>query len=55
MDIKVKSSFQLLIDEILTPFNVFQFCTFGLWCYDGYLWYAMLLLVLTLIQIMVEL
>ncbi|KAM3142599.1 hypothetical protein pb186bvf_005258 [Paramecium bursaria] len=55
MDIPVKSIPGLLLDEILTPFNIFQFGAIALWSYDDYLLYAMLILALTLIQIFVEL
>lgn len=51
MDIPIKPIPLLLLDEILTPFNIFQFAAIALWSYDDYLEYAMLILFLTLLQI----
>lgn len=51
IDIPVKSIPHLLLDEILTPFNIFQFAALALWGFDDYLAYSLLILFITLIQI----
>ena len=38
--IKEKSTFRLLVDEVLHPFYVFQICSIILWCFDDYYYYA---------------
>lgn len=50
MDIEIKPIWELWIDEVLTPFNLFQLFAIILWAYDNYLYYALLILVLTIIQ-----
>ena len=35
-----KSVLQILLEEIFNPFYVFQICSFILWFWDGYMYYA---------------
>jgi cation-transporting ATPase 13A3/4/5 len=49
LDIGEKSIFTLLIDEVLSPFNIFQIFALSLWMYDSYMFYALLILFLTII------
>lgn len=55
MDIPIKSIPGLLIEEVLTPFNIFQMFALILWGVDDYLPYAILIGSLTIIQITYEL
>lgn len=45
--VPVKGFFTLLVLEILNPFYVFQLLSFGLWMYDNYYYYAMVILGMT--------
>lgn len=55
MDIPIKSVPLLLLDEILTPFNLFQLIALLLWSFDSYLMYALMLGILTIIEIILSL
>ncbi|CAD8065143.1 unnamed protein product [Paramecium primaurelia] len=55
MEIPIKPIPLLLLDEILTPFNIFQFSALALWAYDDYLNYSLFILAITIIQIGIEL
>ncbi|CAD8087978.1 unnamed protein product [Paramecium sonneborni] len=55
MEVPIKPIPLLLLDEILTPFNIFQFSALALWAYDDYLNYSLFILVITIIQISIEL
>ncbi|CAD8075516.1 unnamed protein product [Paramecium sonneborni] len=55
MEIPIKSIPLLLLDEILTPFNIFQLSALALWAYDDYLNYSLFILTITIIQISIEL
>jgi cation-transporting ATPase 13A3/4/5 len=48
IDVPVKNYFELLVDEILHPFFVFQIAAVLLWYYDNYAVYATTILVLAL-------
>jgi cation-transporting ATPase 13A3/4/5 len=48
MDVPIKSIPLLLLDEILTPFNIFQLSALALWAYDDYLNYSLLILVISI-------
>jgi cation-transporting ATPase 13A3/4/5 len=48
MDLPVQSIGSLLIEEVLSPFNVFQVFALALWAYDDYAMYACLIGVITL-------
>ena len=48
MNIEIKGYFKLFYEEILTPFYIFQIVSFLGWMYQGYEYYATILLLLTL-------
>ncbi|KAL5035740.1 hypothetical protein BDV3_005595 [Batrachochytrium dendrobatidis] len=47
INIKEKSTFRLLVDEVLHPFFVFQIASIILWCLDSYYQYAICILIIT--------
>ncbi|CAD8086125.1 unnamed protein product [Paramecium sonneborni] len=55
MDIPIKSIPLLILDEILTPFNVFQIFALVVWAVDDYVLYAVLIFVLTFMQMLMQL
>lgn len=48
--LKKKSVTELLKDEIFHPFNVFQFFSIIIWFYEDYYWYAVAILIMTIIS-----
>ncbi|CAK80951.1 unnamed protein product (macronuclear) [Paramecium tetraurelia] len=55
MDVPIKSIPLLILDEILTPFNIFQIFALVIWAVDNYVLYAVLIFVLTLFQMIMQL
>ncbi|KAL1265956.1 hypothetical protein QQF64_003983, partial [Cirrhinus molitorella] len=51
IDVKVPSLFKLLIKEVLNPFYIFQLFSVILWCTDEYYYYAMAIVVMSVISI----
>ncbi|XP_051767927.1 polyamine-transporting ATPase 13A3 isoform X2 [Ctenopharyngodon idella] len=51
IDVKVPSVFKLLIKEVLNPFYIFQLFSVILWCTDEYYYYAMAIVVMSVISI----
>ncbi|KAF4083388.1 hypothetical protein AMELA_G00140630 [Ameiurus melas] len=49
--VKVPSLFKLLIKEVLNPFYIFQLFSVILWCSDEYYYYAMAIMLMSLISI----
>uniref|UniRef100_A0A8C6XF84 Polyamine-transporting ATPase 13A3 n=1 Tax=Naja naja TaxID=35670 RepID=A0A8C6XF84_NAJNA len=49
--VKVPSIFKLLIKEVLNPFYIFQLFSVILWCTDEYYYYAIAIVVMSLISI----
>lgn len=45
----------LLVSEVLTPFVLFQCYSIGLWCYEGYIWYAIAIFLLTAVSVIINL
>lgn len=41
IEIAAKSTWGLLVDEVLHPFYIFQIVSIVLWCLDDYYWYAL--------------
>jgi hypothetical protein len=44
----------LLFHEVLNPFYLFQIAAMGLWFWDGYILYAIIILVLSLLSVIAE-
>uniref|UniRef100_A0A8C1KZK0 ATPase 13A3 n=1 Tax=Cyprinus carpio TaxID=7962 RepID=A0A8C1KZK0_CYPCA len=51
IDVKVPSLFKLLIKEVLNPFYIFQLFSVILWCTDAYYYYAMAIVIMSVISI----
>ncbi|XP_052465415.1 polyamine-transporting ATPase 13A3 isoform X2 [Carassius gibelio] len=51
IDVKVPSLFKLLIKEVLNPFYIFQLFSVILWCTDSYYYYAMAIVIMSVISI----
>ncbi|XP_059385690.1 polyamine-transporting ATPase 13A3-like isoform X2 [Carassius carassius] len=51
IDVKVPSLFKLLIKEVLNPFYIFQLFSVILWCTDQYYYYAMAIVIMSVISI----
>ncbi|KAF5894718.1 putative cation-transporting ATPase 13A3 isoform X1, partial [Clarias magur] len=49
--VKVPSLFKLLIKEVLNPFYIFQLFSVILWCADEYYYYAMAIMLMSIISI----
>ncbi|KAJ2900185.1 hypothetical protein MKZ38_002544 [Zalerion maritima] len=47
IDIEQKTGFQLLVDEVLHPFYIFQLASLILWCSDEYYYYAICIFVIS--------
>lgn len=54
-DIPEKSSFRIIVDELLSPFYVFQIFSLTLWYYDDYYTYASVILASSIMSIIMEL
>ncbi|EEB08701.1 P-type ATPase P5 type [Schizosaccharomyces japonicus yFS275] len=52
IDLKVKSAGQLLVDEVLHPFYIFQVFSIVLWCMDSYYYYAVCILLISVISVL---
>uniref|UniRef100_A0A3B3ZS56 Cation-transporting P-type ATPase N-terminal domain-containing protein n=1 Tax=Periophthalmus magnuspinnatus TaxID=409849 RepID=A0A3B3ZS56_9GOBI len=55
IDVPVKSYIQLLFEEVLNPFYIFQLASIILWMSDHYYYYAVCIIVISLISIGVSL
>ncbi|KAM4011812.1 LOW QUALITY PROTEIN: polyamine-transporting ATPase 13A2 [Anomaloglossus baeobatrachus] len=55
IDVPIKSYGQLLIDEVLNPFYIFQVFSVVLWLCEGYYYYAACIVVISVISITVSL
>lgn len=55
IDVPVKSCIQLLFEEVLNPFYIFQLASFILWMLDYYYYYAICIMVISIISIGVSL
>ncbi|XP_069069267.1 polyamine-transporting ATPase 13A3 isoform X1 [Pleurodeles waltl] len=49
--VKVPSIFKVLIKEVLNPFYIFQLFSVILWCTDGYYYYALAIVIMSVISI----
>ncbi|KAL2103581.1 hypothetical protein ACEWY4_000449 [Coilia grayii] len=55
IDVPVKSYLQLLFEEVLNPFYMFQICSIILWMSDRYYYYAACVFIISLISIAISL
>ncbi|XP_076133092.1 polyamine-transporting ATPase 13A2 isoform X1 [Alosa pseudoharengus] len=55
IDVPVKSYLQLLFEEVLNPFYMFQVCSIILWMSDKYYYYAACIFIISLISIAISL
>ncbi|XP_075046542.1 polyamine-transporting ATPase 13A2 isoform X2 [Mixophyes fleayi] len=55
IDVPVKSYGQLLIEEVLNPFYIFQLFSIILWLCDNYYYYAVCIIIISIISIAVSL
>ncbi|XP_034446104.1 cation-transporting ATPase 13A2 isoform X1 [Hippoglossus hippoglossus] len=55
IDVPVKPYIKLLFEEVLNPFYVFQFFSITLWMIDNYYYYAMCILLLSILSISISL
>ncbi|XP_020601351.1 probable cation-transporting ATPase 13A3 isoform X3 [Orbicella faveolata] len=53
IDVNVKSYGRLFLEEIADPFYVFQFCSIILWSTDEYYYYAVTILIVSLLSIII--
>ncbi|SJX65691.1 related to YPK9-vacuolar protein with a possible role in sequestering heavy metals [Sporisorium reilianum f. sp. reilianum] len=51
IEIQAKSTWQLLVDEVLHPFYMFQIVSIILWSFDNYYYYAFCIAVISLVSI----
>jgi cation-transporting ATPase 13A3/4/5 len=51
LDIKPKSDFQLIVDELLHPFFMFQIASIILWSIDDYYYYAGCILIISVVSV----
>ncbi|XP_022780127.1 probable cation-transporting ATPase 13A3 isoform X4 [Stylophora pistillata] len=51
IDVTVKSYGRLFLEEVADPFYVFQFCSIVLWSTDDYYYYALAILIVTMVSI----
>lgn len=52
ISVKVPSVFKLLIKEVLNPFYIFQLFSVVLWCTDEYYYYALAIVVMSVVSIL---
>ena len=55
IEIQAKSTWQLLVDEVLHPFYMFQIVSIILWSFDNYYYYAFCIAVISLVSIVTTL
>jgi len=55
IDVEIPSYLNLLIQEVLHPFYIFQICSILLWSLDQYVYYAMCIFIISLISVLVSL
>ncbi|XP_074601834.1 polyamine-transporting ATPase anne boleyn isoform X2 [Brevipalpus obovatus] len=49
--VEVQSIFQVLFNEVLEPFYVFQIYSIMLWCFDNYVYYASCILIMSAVSL----
>lgn len=54
IDIKVKSYWRLFLEESAHPFYIFQVCSCALWFWDGYIYYACVIVIISLGSIIIS-
>lgn len=55
IEIQAKSTWQLLVDEVLHPFYMFQIVSIILWSFDNYYYYAFCIAAISLVSILTTL
>ncbi|XP_078420012.1 polyamine-transporting ATPase 13A3-like isoform X1 [Cetorhinus maximus] len=55
IEVKVPSIFKLLIKEVLNPFYIFQLFSVILWTFNGYYYYGVVIVIMSLISIVTSL
>ena len=55
IEVEVKSYGRLFVEEILTPFYIFQILACALWMVDQYYYYAFCIIVISLISMILSL
>ncbi|KAM9786025.1 polyamine-transporting ATPase 13A2 [Neosynchiropus ocellatus] len=55
IDVPVKSYLQLLFEEVLNPFYVFQIFSIALWSFDDYYYYASCIFIISVLSISISL
>ncbi|XP_067851372.1 polyamine-transporting ATPase 13A3 isoform X2 [Heptranchias perlo] len=55
VEVKVPSVFKLLIEEVLNPFYIFQLFSVILWTFNGYYYYGVAIVIMSLISIVTSL
>eukprot|EP00922_Rhytidocystis_sp_ex-Travisia-forbesii_P013489 GHVS01020202.1.p1 GENE.GHVS01020202.1~~GHVS01020202.1.p1 ORF type:complete len:1401 (+),score=180.46 GHVS01020202.1:137-4339(+) len=55
MDVPLVSAFRLLVDEIISPFYLFQVAAIGLWLWDHYYQYAITISLITAVSTIADL
>jgi cation-transporting ATPase 13A2 len=55
IEVEVKSYFRLFVEEILTPFYIFQIWACALWAVDEYYYYAACIISISLISMILSL
>eukprot|EP00960_Hanusia_phi_P028454 747419-Hanusia_phi.AAC.5 len=50
LDVPLKSSFSLLLDEVLNPFYIFQIFSILIWLIDGYTYYACAIAIMSVVS-----
>ncbi|XP_051875034.1 polyamine-transporting ATPase 13A3-like isoform X2 [Pristis pectinata] len=55
VEVKVPSVFKLLIDEVLNPFYIFQLFSVTVWTFNGYYYYGVAIIIMSVISIVTTL
>ncbi|XP_062505188.1 polyamine-transporting ATPase 13A3-like [Corticium candelabrum] len=55
IDVKVKPIWQLLYEEVLDPFYIFQWASVIFWCFNEYIYYAMAILFISFVSMGISL
>ena len=54
IDIRVSSIGKILLEELTDPFYLFQVYYIILWCFTGYIYYATVIVVLTIVSLIIS-